>query len=200
MTQFRKKPVVIEAKQATGTPESNREIIDWTRGSATPASMDDHPGRGKCLSISTLEGAHWVSPGDWIIKGVAGEFYPCKPDIFAATYEAATTALPVIDPGPDSLEREIQAKTDKAPRVTPADIEANIVHTEIVKHISPSGQVLRWAVLTTRNGFAVTGRPSASVSSSNDNAEIGEKVAVENAKQELWPLMGYELRSQLSNK
>ena len=43
MTQFRKKPVVIEAKQATGTPESNREIIDWTRGSATPASMDDHP-------------------------------------------------------------------------------------------------------------------------------------------------------------
>ena len=98
MTQFRKKPVVIEAKQYTGTPDSNREIIDWTRDSATPASMDDHYGEGKCLSISTLEGAHWVSPGDWIIKGVKGEFYPCKPDIFAATYEAAapaaTTALP----------------------------------------------------------------------------------------------------------
>jgi len=72
------------------------------------------------------------------------------------------------------------------------------VHTEIVKHISPSGQVLRWAVLTTRNGFAVTGRPSASVSSSNDNEEIGKKVAIDNAMQELWPLMGYELRSKLA--
>ena len=100
----------------------------------------------------------------------------------------------------ETIEQEIQAKGLTAPRVTPADIEANIVHTEIVKHISQSGQVLRWAVLTTRNGFAVTGRPSASVSSSNDNAEIGEKVAVENAKQELWPLMGYELRTKLANK
>lgn len=96
------------------------------------------------------------------------------------------------------IEAEIQAKGLTAPRITPADIEANIAHTEIVKHISPSGQVLRWAVLTTRNGYAVTGRPSASVSSANDNAEIGEKVAIENARQELWPLMGYELRSKLA--
>ena len=91
MPFFRKKPVVIEARQALGTPESNREIIDWTRGSATPASMDLRPtdaGDVRCLSIATLEGAHWVTPGDWIIKGVGGEFYPCKPDIFAATYEA----------------------------------------------------------------------------------------------------------------
>lgn len=85
-----------------------------------------------------------------------------------------------------------------APRITKADLEANIVHTEIVKHISPSGQVLRWAVLTTRSGFAVTGRPSAAVSSENDNAELGEKVAIENAKAELWPLMGYELRARLA--
>ncbi|MEY8688416.1 MAG: Gp49 family protein [Leptothrix sp. (in: b-proteobacteria)] len=96
-----------------------------------------------------------------------------------------------------NIEHEIQAKGLTAPRVTPADIEANIAHTEIVKHISPSGQVLRWAVLTTRNGFAVAGRPSAAASSANDNADIGEKVAIENAKQELWPLMGYELRTKL---
>ena len=87
--KFRKKPVVIEAIQSTGTPESNREIIDWTRGSATPASMDQHPEHGSLLSINTLEGTHWVSSGDWVIKGVAGEFYPCKPDIFEQTYEAA---------------------------------------------------------------------------------------------------------------
>ncbi len=96
------------------------------------------------------------------------------------------------------IEAEIQAKGLTAPRVTPADLQANIVHTEIVKHISPSGQVLRWAVLTTRNGFAVTGRPSASVSSANDNEEIGKKVAIDNAMQELWPLMGYELRGKLA--
>ena len=99
----------------------------------------------------------------------------------------------------NQIEQEIKAKGLTAPRVTPADIDANIVHTEIVKHISPSGQVLRWAVLTTRNGYAVTGRPSASASSANDNAEIGEKVAIENALQELWPLMGYALKEQLHN-
>lgn len=99
----------------------------------------------------------------------------------------------------NQIEQAIQAKGLTAPRVTPADIDANIVHTEIVKHISPSGQVLRWAVLTTRNGYAVTGRPSASASSANDNAEIGEKVAIENARQELWPLMGYALKEQLHN-
>lgn len=87
MSKFRKIPVVIEAIQSTGTPKSNREIIDWTRGSSTPASMDKD-GEGKSrLTITTLEGAHWVTTGDWIIKGVKGEFYPCKPEIFAMTYE-----------------------------------------------------------------------------------------------------------------
>lgn len=98
----------------------------------------------------------------------------------------------------NQIEQEIQAKGLTAPRITPAALEANIAHTEIVKHVSPSGQVLRWAVLTAVNGYAVTGRPSASVSSANDNAEIGEKVAIDNARQELWPLMGYELRSKLA--
>lgn len=97
----------------------------------------------------------------------------------------------------DQLEQKIQAKANKAPRVTLADMEANIADVEIVKHVSKSGQVLRWAVLTTRNGFSVTGKPSCSVSPENDNVEIGEKVAVENAKTELWPLMGYELKQRL---
>jgi len=100
--KYRKKRVVIDAIQATGTPESNREIIDWTRGSKTPAYMDKRPPVATlndfsnpepdrpCLSISTLEGTMWVDDGDWIIKGVQGEFYPCKPDIFEATYDAVT--------------------------------------------------------------------------------------------------------------
>lgn len=96
------------------------------------------------------------------------------------------------------IEQEIQAKGLTAPRITPADIEANIASTEIVKHVSASGQVLRWAVLNTRCGFAVTGKPSCSVSSENDDAEIGEKVAVANARSELWPLMGYALKERLA--
>ncbi len=97
-----------------------------------------------------------------------------------------------------TIEQEIQAKGLTAPRVSLADLEANIAATEIVMHVSKSGQVMRWAVLTAVNGYAVTGRPSVSVSSANDNAEIGEKIAIENAKNELWPLMGYELRSNLA--
>ena len=97
-----------------------------------------------------------------------------------------------------ALEQEIQARGLTAPRITPADLDDNIADTEIVKHVTKSGKVLRWAVLTTRNGYAVVGKPSASVSAENDNAEIGEKVAIDNARGELWPLMGYELRSKLS--
>lgn len=97
----------------------------------------------------------------------------------------------------NEIETEVTVKGLNAPRVTLADLSANIVDTEIVKHVSLSGQVLRWAVLTTRCGFAVTGNPSCSVSPENDDAEIGVAVAIDNAKRELWPLMGYALRNSL---
>lgn len=96
------------------------------------------------------------------------------------------------------IESKIQAKGLNAPRLCPDDIDANIVHAEVVKHVTHSGQVLRWAVLTARNGFAVTGRPSASVSAENDDAEVGEAVAIRNAKAEMWPLMGYALKERLA--
>ncbi len=96
------------------------------------------------------------------------------------------------------IESEIQAKGLNAPRVTPADVSANIAKVEYVKHVSFGGKILRWAVLTTKNGFAVTGKPSAAVSIENDNEEIGEKIAFENAKSELWQLMGYALADKLN--
>lgn len=86
--KFRKKPVVVEARQATGTPESNSDIVEWTRGSATPAQTYEHPVRGESLCLPTLEGVMWVDQNDWIIRGVAGEFYPIKDGIFRQTYEA----------------------------------------------------------------------------------------------------------------
>jgi len=97
-----------------------------------------------------------------------------------------------------SIEQEIKEKGLTAPRVSLRDLNANIVHTEIVKHVSHSGQVLRWAVLTATNGHAIHGEPSCSVSPENDNAEIGEKIAIENARKAMWPLMGYALKQKLS--
>jgi hypothetical protein len=81
--KFRKKPVVIEALPFDGSLESAGRIMrkfDVKLGDAgyTPQGT---------FKISTLEGVMTAMPGDWIIKGVKGELYPCKPDIFEATYE-----------------------------------------------------------------------------------------------------------------
>lgn len=96
------------------------------------------------------------------------------------------------------IEQEIKDKGLTAPRVTPADITENIIHTEYVKHVSQGGQVLRWAVITTKNGYAVVGAPSVAVSPANDNEEIGQKIAFDNSKNALWPLMGYALKERLA--
>lgn len=76
MPKFRKKPVVIEA-QCLGDGNSDH-LAEWSGGHAMPSGV---------VIIPTLEGDHRADIGDWIIQGVKGEFYPCKPDIFAATYE-----------------------------------------------------------------------------------------------------------------
>lgn len=106
--------------------------------------------------------------------------------------------IPSPDTSEHAIERAIKAKGLDAPRLSPDDLDANIMHTDIVKHVSASGQVLRWAVLTTRSGYAVTGRPSVSVSPENDDEGIGRQVAVANARNELWPLMGYALKERLA--
>lgn len=83
--KFKKKPVVIEAHQFVDT-QSGEAIITWIRdngGSVLALGDTTNP----LLGISTLEGMHEASVGDWIIQGIKGEFYPCKPDIFEATYE-----------------------------------------------------------------------------------------------------------------
>lgn len=96
---FRKKPVVIEAFQMTRERRAdNRDWPAWLN--AAWNSDRDAPGALRRtdrlgifpadeLEILTLEGVHRVTWGDWIIRGVQGELYPCKPDIFEATYEPA---------------------------------------------------------------------------------------------------------------
>lgn len=90
MGKFRKKPVVIEARQFTtnneiGSPQMD-SIVDWINYGRLAGCGAWH--NGTDIYVRTLEGEMRAECGDWIIKGVKGEFYPCKPDIFEATYEA----------------------------------------------------------------------------------------------------------------
>ena len=120
-----------------------------------------------------------------------------------------------------SIEQEIQAKGLTAPRITPADIEANIQSEHYftaeqgARHafldavagncdyrpdnfppLDPALCLLTFCVLVLRNGFTVTGE-SACASPENFDAEVGRKVARQNAINKVWPLMGYELRTKL---
>ena len=82
---YRKKPVVIEAFKWTGD-ENQTEDPEWIINAirASKVRIDYNP---LSMKIVTLEGIMTATPGDFIIKGVQGEFYPCKPDIFEKTYE-----------------------------------------------------------------------------------------------------------------
>ena len=118
---------------------------------------------------------------------------------------------PRLDNG--GIEAEIQAKGKTAPRITPADLQANIQHevyftaaegcvgsgmTAEAHLCPPSLNLLTLCVLVLRNGFTVTGE-SACASPENFDAEIGKKIARANAEQKIWPLMGYELKQRLQH-
>ncbi len=109
-----------------------------------------------------------------------------------------------------AIEQEIQDKGLTAPRITPADIEASIAQEHyftameaakskgyLEKSDDDSLRCLTLCVLVLKNGFTVTGE-SACASPENFDAELGRKIARQNAVQKVWPLMGYELRSKLA--
>ncbi len=105
------------------------------------------------------------------------------------------------------IEQEIQAKGLTAPRVTPADIEANIASEYyftaadgVASHLvyETSLGLLTFCVLVLKNGFTVTGE-SACASPENFDAELGRKIARQNAINKVWPLMGYALKERLAN-
>lgn len=225
--KFRKKPVVVEAFQMTQEHrQDNKDWPEWLNrawnkdhsepGAVFPSKYPDSDGTDELL-IYTLEGVHRVEFDDWIIRGVKGELYPCKPDIFEATYEREENAM-----NNESIEQEIQAKGLTAPRITPDDIEANIVSEHYFtardgrrgaladgtyvgrERPRPAEEdlaaldLLTFCVLVMKNGFTVTGE-SACASPENFDAELGRKIARQNAVEKIWPLMGYELKSRLAN-
>jgi hypothetical protein len=98
MHLFRKKPVIIEALQFESLALLEGEVFSihfntaealpkWVRDAIIDDTLCPNFKDGKSLVVTTLEGDHIASPGDWIIRGVKGEIYPCKPDIFAMTYD-----------------------------------------------------------------------------------------------------------------
>jgi hypothetical protein len=90
--KFRKKPVVVEAIQLTQySIQECYDFINPAKGNFPEVGRGIDPADGK-FKITTLEGVMIADVGDWIIKGVNGEFYPCKPEIFEKTYEPVTTA------------------------------------------------------------------------------------------------------------
>ena len=116
--------------------------------------------------------------------------------------------------GDQALEAEIKSKGLTAPRITPADIEANIASEYFFTAEEgaqgalansdpelgaefPQLQLLTFCVLVLRNGFTVTGE-SACASPENFDADLGRKIARENAVNKIWPLMGYELKTRLA--
>jgi hypothetical protein len=122
-TKWRKKPVVIDARQFDG--ENGRAIEEWTDGKAMRGP--DLQGNS-ALHIQTLEGLHTATIGDWIIRGVKGEFYPCKPDIFALTYDPASAPAPSPaaeaereTPNLDAILDDVRHR-DHCARMHPADI------------------------------------------------------------------------------
>lgn len=104
----------------------------------------------------------------------------------------------------NAVEKEIKSKGLTAPRVTPADIEANIVGEHYFTAGDAAGyptdaalSLLTFCVLVLKNGFTVTGE-SACASPENFDADLGRKIARQNAIGKVWPLMGYHLKCQLT--
>lgn len=176
---------------------------------------------GEIDGITTLlpewHAKHKPQVGGYLVEYEDGykSFSPAK-----AFEDGHTMIIPGVDDSTDAaIEHEIQSKGLTAPRVTPADIEANIaseyyfsasegVYGAEKNPFSPSVQtghklgdiplsLLTICVLVLRNGFTVTGE-SACASPENFNAAIGRKVARENAIQKIWPLMGYALKERLA--
>lgn len=102
-TKYRKRPVVIEAMQWDGTPEGATLIIDWVLANGGTATYSCSPEHGctpelgaHWLTIRTLEGDMRAQDGWWVLRGIAGEFYPHDPEIFPNAYDLAHRA-PCID-------------------------------------------------------------------------------------------------------
>ena len=137
---YRKKPVVIEALLYRGNGDAARREVGEFMGVLPRWAFPV----GLALHISTLEGDMVAQPGDYIIKGIAGEFYPCKPDIFKATYEPVSSVGDYVpgkagvdftyDGGPAQIE--IESATAEAPDDHDISTVANALQTRATENLT----------------------------------------------------------------
>lgn len=179
MGLYTKKPVTVDAAPASAHPAVY--FLPGEDGVGIPY-VDGKQGRVR------------VDPGDWIIAEIDGSgHYPCKPDVFAATYVPASRQADATgEPALSLAETAAVVESKTAPRVTEASLQALIADTEFfrVRHLTI-------CVLTLTNGFFVVGE-SAPASVENYDQTVGERFAYENAFRKLWPLEGYRLRARLA--
>lgn len=97
---YRKRPIVVEAVRYDGSPGSAAFLVEWSRGKVNA---------DVAMSVTTLEGEMRFTEGDYVIRGVEGEFYPCKRSVFEASYEEVTPA--VEEPGAQAgMEKRIRER------------------------------------------------------------------------------------------
>ena len=224
-TEVADKGIVLEPKYREPT---QREQLEYALVSGAASALAISPGNARQVvdginvvldtlhPLPTLSNPHTGTPRDPRDVASDPQAVLCvKP---GEPLKASTIVLPVVDPGPDALEREIQAKADKGPRVTPAALQAEIVSAHFFTayqgakaELQSDGvaanayeeigmqplKLLTFCVLVLRNGFTVYGA-SACASPENFNAEIGRRIARENAEREIWPLLGFRLRDELA--
>ena len=221
-TEVADKGIVLEPKYREPT---QREQLEYALVSGAASALAISPGNARQVvdginvvldtlhPLPTLSNPHTGTPRDPRDVASDPQAVLCvKP---GEPLKASTIVLPVVDPGPDALEREIQAAgADKAPRVMPAALKDEIVSEHYFTaadgaRMSPDGNwpihklntgslgLLTFCALVLRNGFTVYGA-SACASPENFNAEIGRRIARENAEREIWPLLGFRLRDELA--
>jgi len=172
----------IGTKTINAQPMTRQEYNDL-RGWTVPP--DENPADEGYL-VEYIDGGQANHPDyagyiSWSPKAVFERAYQAQPEI--AEYSADDVVT----------EEMIKARGLNARRVSLDDLHDSIAEVQIIRHTLPTGNVLRFAVLILENGFAVTGRPSVSVSAENDNDDVGVKIAVQNAVHELWPFLGFKL-------
>jgi hypothetical protein len=191
------------------TQAASAEISFSYAGACIPEPKDDPQARQRAeLEHILVQG---VSRTLADAPGRAAELAQGIKTFMATLHGAASTALPVIDPGPDALEREIQDKANKAPRVTPEALKAEIVS----EHYFTGGQgwsaanfgdknppatlkLLTFCVLLLRNGTKVVGINYGAIDPKQHCAERGRQEARKQAEEKVWELLGFRLRDELA--
>ena len=130
MAKYKKRPVIIEAKELTYNRERQESIAEWCGGKCGPDGS---------VIINTLEGKMRAVTGDYVIKGVAGEFYPCKPDIFHKTYKEIPNIVFLDIDGVMNSERSM-AEANKNGETEKLDMHFHKESVEALRRILKEGE------------------------------------------------------------